>query len=106
MADFVLVSRRTLDECEYSIFKFHFLLAADWRLCCRRLNMDRGIFFHSVYRIEEKLGRVFRELQPYGLFPLDQYFGDTVGGTGAEELPRRGPARVEAILRNRLAKAS
>ena len=37
--------------------------------------MDRGTFFHSVYRIEHKLGRVFAELEPYALFPLDEYFG-------------------------------
>jgi hypothetical protein len=36
--------------------------------------MDRGNFFHSVYRIEQKLGRMFRELKPYPLFPLDDYF--------------------------------
>jgi hypothetical protein len=74
IADFCLISRRTLDEIEYKIFKFHFLLGADWRLCCRRLGMDRGNFFHSIYRIQQKLGRVFRELEPYSLFPLDEYF--------------------------------
>lgn len=74
MADFILVSRRTLDEFEDKVFRFHFLLGADWRLCCRRLNIDRGTFFHAVYRIEQKLGRTFRELEPYSLFPLDEYF--------------------------------
>jgi hypothetical protein len=78
VADFCLVSRRSLDEEEYRIFKFHYLLGADWRLCCRRLNMDRGNFFHSVYRIQQKLGKVFRELEPYALYPLDEYFGGTV----------------------------
>ena len=38
------------------------------------MKIDRGTFFHAVYRIEQKLGRVFRELQPYSLFPLDEYF--------------------------------
>jgi len=75
MADFCLVSKRFLDEFEYKVFRFHFLLGADWRLCCRRLNMDKGLFFHAVYRIEQKLGRAFRELKPYPLFPLDEYFG-------------------------------
>jgi hypothetical protein len=74
IADFCLVSRRALDDFEYKIFKYHFLLGADWRLCSRRLKIDRGNFFHGVYRIEQKLGRVFRELEPYGLFPLDEYF--------------------------------
>jgi len=74
MADFCLVARRTLDAQEHQIFRFHFLLGADWKLCTRRLKMDRGNFFHAVYRIESKLGRQFREMQPYGLFPLDEYF--------------------------------
>ena len=78
MADFCLVSRRVLDDEEHRIFRFHFLLGADWRLCCRRLNMDRGNFFHSVYRIEQKLGRAFAELRPYALYPLDEYFGGAI----------------------------
>jgi len=74
IADFTLVARRTLDEFEYRLFRFHFLLGADWRLCSRRLGIDRGNFYHAVYRVEQKLGRVFRELEPYPLFPLDEYF--------------------------------
>jgi hypothetical protein len=78
VADFCLVSRHNLDEFEYKIFRFHFILGADWRLCCRQLKMDRGVFFHAVYRIQQKLGRAFRELRPYPLFPLDEYFGAVV----------------------------
>lgn len=78
IADFCLVSRRSLDEFEYTIFRYHFLLGADWKLCCRRLNIDRGNFFHHVYRIEQKLGRVYRELRPHALFPVDEYFGGSV----------------------------
>jgi hypothetical protein len=73
-ADFYLVSKRYLDEEEFRIFRYHFLLGADWRLCCRKLGIDRGNFFHSIYRIEQKLGRVFRDLKPYGLYPVDEYF--------------------------------
>lgn len=73
-ADFYLVSKRHLNEVEWRIFRFHFLLGADWKLCCQRLEMDRGTFFHAVYRIEQNLGRVFRELEPYPLYPLDEYF--------------------------------
>ena len=81
-ADFCLVSRRTLSEYEHQIFRYHFLLGADWKLCCRKLKIDRGNFFHAVYRIEQKLGRVFRELEPYALFPVDDYFhGPTKGVT-------------------------
>lgn len=78
VADFVLVSRRTLDAEEYKLFNFHFLLGADWKLCCQRLKLDRGNFFHAVYRIEQKLGKVFRELEPYSLFPVDEYFQDNL----------------------------
>jgi hypothetical protein len=77
VADFCLVSRRYLNEPEYKLFKFHFLLGADWKLCCRQMKMERGNFFHEVYRIQQKLGRAFRELEPYPLFPLDEYFGGT-----------------------------
>lgn len=84
IADFCLVSRKTLDEFEHRLFRYHFLLGADWKLCCSRLGMERGNFFHAIYRIEQKLGRVFRELQPYPLFPLDEYFN--------------GPSRIGPIL--------
>ncbi len=77
-ADFFLVSRRNLEGLEWDIFRFHFLLGADWRLCCLRLKLDRGTFFHHVYRMEQRLGRVFRELKPYALYPLDEYFGGTL----------------------------
>jgi hypothetical protein len=77
IADFCLVSKRFLDDSEHKLFRFHFLLGADWRLCCRQLKMERGSFFHEVYRIQQKLGKVFRELEPYALYPLDEYFGGT-----------------------------
>lgn len=89
-ADFYLVSKRHLDEFEFRIFRFHFLLGADWKLCCRKLGIDRGSFFHAVYRIEHRLGRVFRELQPYALYPLDEYFN----GSTREMEPR---PKVEPI---------
>ena len=74
IADFGLVARRALTEHEHRLFRYHFLLGADWKLCARKLGIDRGNFFHSVYRIEQKLGRMFREVEPYALFPLDEYF--------------------------------
>ena len=77
IADFCLVSKRTLTEREHKLFRYHFLLGADWKLCCRKMNMDRGSFFHEIYRIQQKLGKVFRELEPHALFPLDEYFNST-----------------------------
>jgi len=83
IADFCLVSRRALDDFEHRLFRFHFLLGADWRLCCRRLQMERGNFFHAVYRIEQKLGRAYVELRPYALFPVDEYFSGYIRRGGA-----------------------
>ena len=86
IADFTLVTKRTLDAFHWKIFSYHFLLGADWKLCCRQLKIDRGNFFHAVYRIEQQLGRTFRELQPYALYPLDEYFAGP--SRSVEALPR------------------
>jgi hypothetical protein len=83
---------------EHDIFRFHYLLGAEWKLCCWRLQLDRGTFFHELYKIEQKLGRVFRELEPHGLFPLDEYFGGTMCNDrlcqAVAIAPRRVPAKV------------
>jgi hypothetical protein len=92
VADFLLVSRRHLSPDEYRIFNYYFLLGADWKLCTRKLGIDRGNFFHAVYRIEQRLGRVFRELQPYGLYPLSEYFADTVKPAEVIPFPGRRPS--------------
>ena len=101
IADFCLVSRRNLSESEYRIFRYHFLLGADWKLCARKLRVDRGNFFHAVYRIEQKLGRVFRELAPYPLFPLDEYFygPSRIGPQRATTLRGSEPAQRPAKLK-------
>jgi len=74
MADFYLVTKRHLKPEEWRLFSYHFLLGADGTLCARKLNMERGDFYHELYRIEALLGKVFRELAPYALYPLDEYF--------------------------------
>lgn len=103
IADLCLVSKRVLNESDYQIFKFHFLLGADWKLCCQRLNMDRGNFYHQVYRIQERLGRVYAELEPYALFPLDEYFGGTKRRTSAtpfkfEQTPQNADKGKEILF--------
>lgn len=85
MADFFLVSRRFLRPDEWRVFLAHFVLGGDWKLCCRQFGMDRGSFFHMVYRIEQKLGRVFAELRPYALYPLEEYFSRVIHRTEAGE---------------------
>ncbi len=95
ISDFCLVSRRSLTPSDYAIFRNHFLLRADWRLCCRQMKVDRGDFFHAVYRIQQILGRVFRELQPYSLFPLDEYFAGKITKPKVVMMPR--PTRPRPV---------
>ena len=102
VADFCLVSRRVLDDYQHRLFRFHFVLGADWRLCCRQLHLDRGSFFHSIYQIEQRLGRVFAELEPYALFPPSEYIGGTIRKEPSsswlgEPLPPRRAARIERL---------
>jgi hypothetical protein len=87
LADFISVSRHALDPAEYRIFKFRFLLGADWKLACRQLKMERGTFFHLVYRIEQKLGKAFAELEPYSLYPLQDYFHTPIRRQPVKALP-------------------
>jgi hypothetical protein len=104
MADFYLIAKRALAEDEFRLFRFHFLLGADWRLCCRRLDIDRGTFFHTIYRIEEKLGREYRETRPYCLYPIDEYFGGTVRRAKVITMP--GKPEPKRVLRPPVRKAA
>lgn len=91
VADFHLVSRRALDRFHYQLFSYHFLLGAGWKLCCRQLNLDRGRFFHAVYRVQETLGQVFYELEPYALYPPREYFTTRLA---QPETPPAGATRL------------
>ena len=86
-ADFELVARRELDARDYQLFRLHFLDGMDWGHSAARLNLSKGNFFHAAYRVEERLGRSFRDLRPYGLWPLDQYFSRHL------KIPNYGRAR-------------
>jgi hypothetical protein len=70
-ADVMLTAKRELSQDEWRVFDLHVLRGADWNLCCRQLKLDRGNFFHAVYRIQSRLGRAFVEA---GLFPTRDYF--------------------------------
>jgi hypothetical protein len=73
-ADFCLIGRRSLEGEEYNLFRYFYLLRADHRMCQRRLNMDATRFHRTLRNIQEKLGRAFADQQPYGIYPLDEYF--------------------------------
>jgi hypothetical protein len=72
--DFELIAKRALTPRQYRIFRMHVLQGADGTLCGKRLRIDRGTFYHEVYRMQETLGWAFAELQPYPLFPCAEYF--------------------------------
>ena len=82
-ADFELIARRVLTEFEQRLFRLHFLGCGDWKLATRRLKMDRGNFFHAVYRVEQKLGRAYSETKPYALYPADEYLHGVKLGVGS-----------------------
>lgn len=74
-ADFCLISRRTLRNREYDIFRFYFLLGMDSEAVAKRVKLSMGNLYHELYRVEGKLGHAFATTKPYGLYPLDEYFG-------------------------------
>lgn len=94
MADFCRVAKQSLAPSDHQIFTWHYLLGADWKLCCRHNGMSRGDFFHLIYRIEEVLGRAFATLVPYSLYPTSDYFSD------ASVHPVPFPARPIRVVKN------
>ena len=74
-ADLYLIARRTLSGWEWNLFRWHLLAQMTWQECCPRLRIDRGNFFHAVYRVEAKLGLAFLETRPYAIYPFAEYFG-------------------------------
>jgi hypothetical protein len=73
-ADIQWAAQRELDAEDYRIFQYHLLQGHDYNACCARLHMHPTYFWGRVYRIQEVLGRVFAELEPYPLFPTYAYF--------------------------------
>jgi len=91
IADFMLMVQRLLTEEEFKIFRYRYLMGADFKLCVQRLKIERGDLFHALYRIESRLGRAFREMEPYGLFPIEQYFYGQMKGSSPVTPPPDGP---------------
>lgn len=77
VADFEALAKRTLDARGMFILRCHLLYGAPWFEVAPKLGLNKGNFYHEVYRVRAKLGRVFRDVRPYPLYPLDEYFGGT-----------------------------
>ncbi|MDX2267936.1 MAG: hypothetical protein NW208_07510 [Bryobacter sp.] len=80
IADFEIIARRTLTDIEQKVFHWYFQQGCDWKVCTAKIGINRAKLFYTAYAVQEKLGRAFRETQPYGLFPLDEYFQQTTIG--------------------------
>lgn len=80
VADFYLLCQRTLTQEEWGVFRFHYLLGAAGSMVARRFNMTRAAFETMTRALEAKLGRVFRETEPFALYPLDEYFSTNMRG--------------------------
>ena len=106
VADFELIMRRTLTRDEQRLFRYHYTLGADSRLCCRKLGIEKGSFFHTLYRIQHKLGLAFREVEPYPLYPMDEYFVTVVRDRtrpNVVQMQRSNPALAERVPLKRAA---
>ena len=75
-ADIERIVSRVLNRTEQRIWREHMVERREWREVAPRVGMDRGNFYHAVYRIEKKLGRAFAELRPYPLWPWWEYTGE------------------------------
>jgi hypothetical protein len=69
-ADFA-IALRALGEMEQRVFLAHYLDGRDYAACCARLHLDRGTFWHAVYRMQEQMGD---QMLRRGMYPLAEYF--------------------------------
>jgi hypothetical protein len=75
VADFAVVGRRALRERPLLlvVFDLYILEGLSTACCLRKLKIQQNVFFRRVFQIKQELGRAFREVQPYPLFPLAAY---------------------------------
>ncbi len=73
LARSVLTRRKSAYGDLWPLFELHYLRGYEWRVCCWRLRISRGDFYHAAYVAEEIVGRACRELLPYPLHPIYPY---------------------------------
>lgn len=83
IADFERVANATLHGLEAFVMRYHFYRGFQWRECIsifthrHHVKVDRGLFFHAIYRVEQKLGRRFLLSPGAELYPVGKYLGAT-----------------------------
>jgi hypothetical protein len=75
VADLELLVKRVLAPSDFRVWRLWHCYGADHHTMQRITGMNKGEVFHTVYRIETKVGREARQLKPYALFPVADYYG-------------------------------
>ena len=99
-ADLIAVARRTLVGRfshwvaarrfdDWDVFKKYHLQKRKWFECVPR--SEKGRFFRAVYRVEMLVGRACRQVRPYALYPIRDYFAGQLLDTMPAESTQRAP---------------
>ena len=90
-ADFILLARRVLANrpVEMAVFDAYHVANLEWNVAVPRVNhllcpprlLNRGSFFHAVYRAEGLIGAAIVASEPYSLFPPREYFSGFILST-------------------------
>ena len=71
--DFDQTARRALTRHQLALLSLYHIAGQPWHVCAPKLRLDRGEFFHQVYRTERLLGCALMETTP-PLYPKARYF--------------------------------
>lgn len=69
-ADVERIARKHLTPVEWKVFRLNSLEGWDWHTGVRQTGLNKGDYFHAIYRIQAKLGAAFSAA---GLCPVDEY---------------------------------
>lgn len=80
------------------LYREYHLQDSGWKSVARLLKLDRGNFFHLVYKVEAALGKMYFENE---LFPIDKYTGVKLwkGDCGSTGAARTGERAVTSHAR-------
>lgn len=84
-ADFLLLARRVLPETEHMLFRLRYLANAPWQVVAEKLGYNAGRYWHEMYRMQARFGQALRDVRPFPLYPVQEYFGSRRPKDGHEE---------------------
>jgi hypothetical protein len=68
-ADFCLIAKRVLTPIQHAVFDHRYVRGGHWKLC--PLKLSHRLYYYRCDQVEAILGKTFRTLEPYPLFPVD-----------------------------------